>query len=334
MASSNLTEKVIIDKNGKTTTVRVRLDAVDSSTSTDRLEVYTRQNPPRIKTPLGSYAFSVGVGRAHRGAMLANKRNPRDVFYTDYVVVDVPSVTEDEAPLGMKVGDKEYRSFDGALYAKVEASDGGAGVEAEEYFADTPALAEDYAHSNSLGAPDYGDVFNAYSDKYAVIDGYVWEKTPEPVYAVNVNRTWADTYVSLDIITDPWKMDRERNDHIFSANERDAAIEYAVKSLPEDSSDLARIKDVGTIDVIDPSSVGSTRAFAARVNYEEFPSYDEPDAKKAEVLQSYRDAISSIDGAVTDEGGYKKVDWTHVPDDLKFNYDRAIDWMKSSDILV
>jgi len=354
MSHSNpyLVAKQIIDKNGKPTTVYVFPGTADKGCDRktyswdDRITFIAEGNPPSYDRGINGYYFSVEVVRHEQNVKLPRKQKLRDVRYLDYVMVDAPIVYEEEAPVGMRVGDKEYRLYDGVLYEQLRGENAD---NPDELFRD-------------LVVQDQGtnieDAYKAYADMFIVLDGHVWRRSGEPRYIIQQEGfIWGDTL--RVVFTDSSFEDTAPNDKVFSANERDLAIETArkiseklalkgVHAFGSETTDypytafIESIDNLPVIEVLDSNAVGSNHEFATRVDYPEleldfWSSAKESDneQKLREVIPAYRKALESIPGAVEDiGGGLKRVDWSKVPDGLKRNYQEATEYAQLHGILI
>jgi len=354
MSNPNLISKSIIDKNGKATTVHVSLGKLDPSQDTSSDRIWAKSAPPRVSSSPGSYAFTVKTRRTQKGVMLPRKRTGRDIDFDDYVVVDVPVVDPEDAPVALTIEGKEYRGFDGILYKKSKDENGEA-RQAEDFFAGNPAIGNDNTDSgyhDYARTPNYGQIYNDNADAYIVIDGEVWKKTNEPVYHIETSSSFSHDGIEMKIIE---AHDRLSNEDTFSASERDEALARAQALLSEIPREqrayggglstwaydrgATSIEELGNIEVSDPELIGTTYTFPTRVSYPEFSSYEAGDydpgvdtnsviaARMNSAMSAYRVALDSIpDAVIVQPSGAKKINWDVVPYGLKRGYENASEW--------
>lgn len=354
MSNPNLTAKQVVDKNGKLTTVHVnygKLDAEGKGNSTSGNTIWAYNPPPKLPSIPGVYAFVIETGRLQSGVILPRKRNPRDIHFRDHVLVDVPVLTEEELPTNFKVGEKEYRSYDGTLYTKYLSREGDS-FEAETFFAGNPTLANDNRPYHSP-TPDYDALYNEHANDYVVLDGEVWKRSGEPMYRIDTSSRMT---FDVEVASSPSHYDR--NENLFSANERELFLAKAQEKL-DDMPDMSRgyggqlsswgkdsaresIANLPVIEVLDDSLIGSTYDFPSRISYPEFSTYEESDfntgldeagrtakiaARWQTAMAAYRQAFDSIPGAIeVQESGAKRINWSVIPDGLKYQYESASKW--------
>jgi hypothetical protein len=351
--SSNLVAKSIIDKNGRSTTVHVSLGKLTGNDTTSGDKIWTSSKPPQLPSTPGVYQFTISASRFEKDVMLPRKRNPRDITYTDHIVVDVPDVESSDAPVSLTAGDTEYRVFDDTMYKKLTLDEGKTVVQAEDFFAGGPQLANDYDSTSDYypHQPDYEKVFNEHANDFIVIEGEVYKKTGEPKYLIDTNHyIWGDT-MEIKVTDD----NHGSNDRLFSALERDVAIARAneiLDGMPETTSSFGggertsyhhdsaeeSIKNLPVIEVEDPSVVGLTYEFPARVTVPHFSTYEEGDYSNGNhdaavgerfntAMTSYKETIDSVPGAVSvSDSGARKINWEKLPAELKYEYTQAAEW--------
>jgi hypothetical protein len=357
MPNPNLIRKSIVDKNGKATTVHISMGKLDPSQDTSQPRIHAASTPPQLSSAPGVYQFSVAVSRNDYNVYLPRKKNPRGVFYKDHIIIDVPVVDVEEAPISMSYDDVDYRHFDGNIY-KLERDGNGIVIEAEDMFSGSYSL--EHFDRYAEDTPDYQGVFNEHADDFIVIDGEVYKKTSEPKYVIDVSHhMWGDT---MKIgVSDSMYDSRISNENNFSALEYDQAVAKASEIIDgmtaaynsgrNSDSDwnikAARqsLDELEKIEVSDPAGVGTTYEFPVRIEYPEFHSYDSNDwnsdndhnagERFTRAMTAYRDIIQSTPGAITEtEAGAKKIEWSRLPDGLKNNYQSALSWASDHDYLV
>ena len=338
-SNPNLTPVHIVDKNGHSKTVYV--SKADPSRDQTKMTIKNKYGgndiawivaPPAHLGQPGVYGFTISAERRETGVKLPRAKKERDVVYTDSIWVPVPSLSPDDAPVGMKMGDTEYRTFGGTIYKNTQK-------EAEDFFADL----------NIGGGMDtIKRLYNQHEDEYIVVDGEVWEKTGEPVYVIET-----ESYLRHDSLSiSTAESDRVRhmsNSLVFSANERDVALDKMNElmkelSLGTDSNgspstyyvDAAQrsMDKLPVIEVKDPSLVGSTYDFPERIKFTAFSTYDlkldsptyerdlELGARRA--IDEFRDIVNRV-GAVVEEGdGTRSYDTSKLPQELVDSYRRAV----------
>ena len=360
MSNPNLIAKQIVDKNGKLTTVHVSLGKLDENQDTSGERIWATKTPPKIQQTPGVYGFMVSAERFQKGVMLPRKRSGRDITFTDHILIDVPVVTDEDAPVSMKVGDAEYRYFGGKVYTKYADHEGNS-PDAEDFFAGTPELDHEYSGRGGdyyAYNPDYADIYNKHADDYIVMDGEVWKSSNEPKYVINTSGYIWGTTLDIKVETDPRY--GENTDRIFSANERDLAIAKALELIESQNikgnqsygtgqqtdyyydDAMKQIAELPVIEVLDPEAVGSTFEFPSRVEFKEFKPYDfirgqegEVQAAYKEAMTSYRSVLSDTPGATdSDASGASKINWDKLPSDFKDNYQRAVKWALDNDYMV
>jgi hypothetical protein len=184
------------------------------------------------------------------------KRKPRPVEYIAKAVINVPSVTADEAPVGIESSDGTYRVYEENLYIPYKPNSGQTEV----------SVAGDNHFPASVGSTSWrvhdseAEFVQMTEDKFSeflVVDGEVWTKTTEPRYVVQTFG-FGGNHGGTALLTTTYDNSNIAASSYFRADEFEAARSYAIEVAEErgDTVSAAGIrKQEPEISVHDPSAI-------------------------------------------------------------------------------
>lgn len=200
--------------------------------------------------------FDVTVnGKFYAMEVPPGKRKPRPIPYLATTTVSIPSVTSDEAPVGIESRDGSYRVYDGDIYAPHTPWSGQTEVTVagDDRF---PTEITDGGWNHASEAEFVAEANKQFGDML-VVDGQVWRKCGEPRYVVQTfgfgmnhggTGLMVDTYDNINIAATSY----------FRADEFEQAREYAIEVATErgDTNSVERFKTMEPeIVVHDPSAI-------------------------------------------------------------------------------
>lgn len=263
--------------------------------------------------------LTVELGWMERDHIPPRARKPRPTLLSQPYTLTIPALASEDTPIGFTLPRTEFTDVNGQIEmietrTDLRVHDGRVFKKSGD---DQMDLSEVIFYSANGGRVNFGDYsFEAAAaeaertaEKFVLIDGEPWERVGEPVYVIStmgLGHNHGGTLLNAELLHDGQYVDDEHAapEHVFPADQRDAAIAAAV-ALAEgrgDTRSVNNIRATAQIGITGELAPGTSFRPAPRIEYTPPPAmhWDAAPEETTAQFDDYKRKLLAVPGAVID----------------------------------